>query len=464
MKREIYEKFLKGEISRSEVLSIIKNEENSIEEIKMELSEGQKGLLAVYNMDNSDTSYNTPGAILLSKDIDIEVLKKSLQYLVDFHPMLRANIKNTESEQYQVISAENRLKVEEFNVEGLSEDDVDELIWRNIKEPFDLENGSLIKTVIFHIKGGEKILFLNFHHIVFDGMSSEIFISDLKKTYYGLKNDGKVNLVSSKKTYKDFIKWEKNYLSSNKAKEDLEYWLDTVKGGIPKLQLSTKCDYSAENETKVALINLKLPLVEKLKKLNVNMHVSLFSIMISAYSILLSKFGKQKEVFIGTPILRRDDREFESLIGYFINTVIVKSSIKENVVVSDFIKSISDIALEGFEHGNYPYYKLLREFNNRSKRQTLELFQSSFYFQNYMQDENDSVFLKPLNKFHQLGEGNLILEVINENNGLTARFKYNSNLYDDEIINNMLLEYKNILETFVENDIKKLYINEVLGD
>lgn len=464
MEKKIYEKFLKGEISRAEVLRLVKKEERLNDEIKMEFSEGQKGLLTLYNMDTSDTSYNTPGAILLSKDVDIDVLKESLKYLVDFHQMLRANIKYTQSHQYQVISKENKLNVEEFYVENFSEDEIDELIWKKIKEPFDLENKPLVRAIIYHIKDGKKILLLNFHHIVFDGMSSEIFIRDLKKTYYDLLNNRNVNLIQSRKTYKDFIEWEKTYISSNKAEEDLAYWLNLLKGDIPKLKLSTKCDYSLQNETKVSFINLESSLVEALKKLDINTHVSLFSLMIAAYTILLSKYGKQKEILIGTPILRREDKEFENLIGYFINTVVIKCNINNSITVNDFIVSISNKALDGFEHGNYPYYKLLREFNSRNKRQTLELFQSGFYFQNYMQDESDGVFLKPLNKFHQLGEADLILEVINENGGLTARIKYNSNLYEDKIIDDMLLDYKNILKAFTEHDIEKLSISEVLGD
>ncbi|WP_459480611.1 amino acid adenylation domain-containing protein [Clostridium saccharoperbutylacetonicum] len=460
MNKIIYERFLNGEISRSEALKLISMEEFEVEREEINLSEGQKGLWTLYNMDPYNVAYNTPGGVMLSENVDIEVLKKSLKYLVDFHHMLRAIIKNSDDGPYQVIEG-NKLNVEEFDATNFDECDVDNKIWDKLNEPFDLEKGPLIKAYIYHIRDGKKFLILNFHHIVFDGMSSEIFMRDLKKVYYNFKDNKNPELKESKKTYTDFVKWEKDYLESAKAEIDLNYWLTLLHGGIHQLKIRYSGDIIYENNTKVCSIKLEHTLVDKLMELSKETHVSLFSTMMSAYMVLLSKYGNQNDISVGSPTFRRENKDFENLIGYFTNMMVVRCQVDKSKDINEFIQEVNKSIFESLDHSNYPYYRLVKEYNKQNKKQLLSLFQSSFYFQNYMKEDNDEIFTKRLNDYHQLGESDLVLEVITENHGLTARFKYNSSLYDQEIIQEMITNYKEMLNSFVDQGKQKIKINEL---
>lgn len=450
--REIYQRMYNGEITRSEALKLVLMDLNKKSE-KIELSESQKGIWAVCKMFPDSYAYNTPGAIEVSSDIDIEILKKALEQLSDFHASLRTVILHDGNEPYQAVKEQGMLEFSQINVWGLTEEDITESIMHELKRPFNLEEGPLMRACIFDVSKEKKILLFNFHHIVFDGISSRIFMEELKECYYALKEGHTHELRVRRANYAGFIEAEKRYLQSAQAVKDREYWLNQLSGEIPVLELPVDKKHPFVNlyEGTSYTIKLDKELVNALKELNTSNHATLFSIMIAAFKVLLFRYSGQNNLFIGTPVAGRYEQKYEDVIGCFINMMVVKSVIDFEDSLISFIERVQQIVLEGLEHSKYPYHKLVKELNQINNFVDSGLFQVAFYFQNWIRETNDKVFREQLHDIHQLGEFDLTLEVIETEEECILHFKYNPDMFSKDIIQYMASHYKQALGAIVEN-------------
>ncbi|WP_039835546.1 condensation domain-containing protein, partial [Paenibacillus sonchi] len=229
IEREIYQKFADGQLSREEALKLISRNHHH-RPSRTVLSAGQKGMWAEHMLSPGNWAYHTPGAFKVSAGFDLKFLHKALEYMLSFHPSLQTVLVREEGEffPYQLTGGSVVLEINRSSAVGLTEDEVNSLLWDEIKRPFDLEAGPLFRTCLYEVSEDYAILLFTFHHIILDGLSSQLFLSDLQACYSSFSQGRTPVLQERRADFTDYVHYEQRYLQSDKAVRDRSFWLERL--------------------------------------------------------------------------------------------------------------------------------------------------------------------------------------------------------------------------------------------
>ncbi|OKP94477.1 non-ribosomal peptide synthetase [Paenibacillus sp. P32E] len=448
IEREIYQKFADGRLSREEALKLIAGSHRR-RSSRTVLSAGQMGMWVEHMLSPGSWAYHTPGAFKVHAGFNENLLYKALEYMLSVHPSLRTVLLREEGEffPYQVTDSAVLPAISRFAAAGLAEDEVNRLLREDIKRPFDLEAGPLFRASLYDVSDEYSLLLFTFHHIILDGLSSQLFLRDLQTCYASLSQGRTPVLPERRADFTDYVHYEQRYLNSDKAGRDRSFWLDRLAVPVPSLELPVTGMRSAPS-AEGASFSFSAPewLVAALKSVPTSKPVTLFSIMMAAYQLVLSRLGNQTDISIGTPVAGRPEESFDNVIGNFMNMVVIRNDIDPADSLLAFIEKVHRTVLESLEHSQYPYYTLARELNDQRPSGERFLFQAAFYFQNGIQAAEDGIFLDCLHHIHQLGEFDLTLEVIEKANGCLFHLKYNPDVYALDTVETLARHYIRALE------------------
>ncbi|MED0939953.1 amino acid adenylation domain-containing protein [Bacillus mobilis] len=465
----IYQKLANNELSMDEAMNYLTNThvveelENS-KKIVYPLSKGQQALWTVYKLFPDSYAYNVPMAYKLKEGFSIEVFDKALESVMQKHPILRSTFhENDAGEVQQEILGDIDVQIIKKNIKKSSEEDILESVKKEAQIAFNLESGSLLKAVIFYEQSKPSILLINVHHIIFDGLSMQIFMRDLQDFYSKVIKEERIDLIPTEKTYQDFVDWEIDLLQSETGESLKEYWKKQIPEEISPLDLQR-----VDNEKSVLFeganysFNIEETMLNKLKEFSITNNVSLFSSMLSVYSLLLYHYCQREKVLIGTPIANRVQAGFENTIGYFMNMIVVQTKIEKEDTFLSLVKRTESKMWDSLEHGTYPLHQLSLDLG-KSK-----LFNTAFYYQNWVEElesinTSDTSFLgEPILSVHQQGEFDLTLEIIEMKRTSVACFKYNPTIYKDSFIKQMGKHFIELLKNILSNIDKELLKQEIL--
>ncbi|KAF6583001.1 non-ribosomal peptide synthetase [Paenibacillus sp. EKM211P] len=449
IEHDIYQKFSKGQLKRDEALELLL-QTNRAQPVKTELTEGQKGLWLECQMSPESYAYHTPGALFVSPKINLQILQLSLEYMVSFHKVLRTVMVPRDEEFFPLQQTEAFATpvIKRVPIIAKTKEDLTQQLWVEIKKPFNFEDGPLFRVSLYDVEGGNSILLCTFHHIVLDGISSQIFMNDLKTCYDAIRI-GDIPLLQARRAdYSEYIQYEQNYLKSEKSKQDRNFWLDKLSKEAPSLELPVIQISSSVPSYEGTAFSFSIDgeLLAGLKSIATSKPVTLFSTMMAAYQWVLSRFSNQHDISIGTPVAGRPDIRFENVIGHFMNMIVIRSEVDGHDTFLSLIEKVQQTVLLSIEHSQYPYYRLVRDFQQLHSTGKPILFQAAFYFQNWIKNEPDDMFLEPIHSIHQLGEFDLTLEVIEHKDGCLFHLKYNPELYSAKTIESIASCYVRALE------------------
>ncbi|MCF2220315.1 amino acid adenylation domain-containing protein [Chryseobacterium sp. PS-8] len=431
-----------------ELAAIIQNLEKkayvSIPKIKSELyplASMQKRLYYAWEMDKESTAYNTPLALKIKGNIDIVRLNKAVEQIIKKHDALRITFKN---------HSEPAFKINEIVVcETIQHDEVPSEINSLLKDrvrPFDLINGPLFRVEIF--KGEtETILFLDFHHIISDGLSIYNFLNELMVLY-----DGKESEQYSA-GYGDFSYWEKDYLKSDPLNKQKEFWIKELEGELPVLdfpldfQRPSLLDYNGQRLEFVIDQKKSSQLKKIALKNNCTLHVLLFSV----YNILLSKYTGKRDLIVGIPVAGRMHPDLQTAQGMFVNNLAVKNKIDSEETIESFLKKVNNKIEEVLLNQEYPFSLLLEELDYQKDSSRNPVFDTMFVYQNMGFPEyipNDFSFSR---HFFDSGTSkfDISMEVFDYEESLKYYIEYATHLFRKETI----LEFQKHFEILIDKII-----------
>ena len=269
---------------------------------------------------------------------------------------------------------------------------------------FNLRSELPLKIVFFENKEDDEhiFVFIVFHHICFDGWSSNVFIRDFQIYYDHLvenqNNLNYVNLPLLDIQYKDYSLWQREYLSGERLNSLIEYWLNKLSDyevlnlRIDSESRPTHFDYTGRD----LYFELDEETSMKLKQIAKRLKVSLFSLLLSAFSLMLSSFTNQDDIIIGTPVANRNQHEIENLIGFFINMIVLRVKINNEFTLSDYIKSVSDEVIQSQINQELPFERLVKELKIVKNTSMNPIFQVAFLmddqFTNKTKQDNSNKF------------------------------------------------------------------------
>ncbi|EAZ91849.1 non-ribosomal peptide synthetase [Crocosphaera chwakensis] len=428
------------------------------------LSFAQQRLWFLGELEGQNSTYNMPSVLNIEGNLNQEALEKSINQIIQRHESLRTRFETLNGEPIQVIDIEGNLTVEIINLESLEpakkERRTKQLIEQEIQKPFNLSQDRLIRASLIKLGTKNHIFLITMHHIISDGWSMGVFVQELTTLYSGYVEGKKTQLSPLKIQYADFAVWQREWLSGENLQNKIDYWKTKLSGLPPLLELPT--DYARPPKQTFQgshyTFTVSHELTQKLKRLTQDSDVTLFMILLSGFSLLLSRYSRQEDIAIGTPIANRNRQEIEALIGFFLNTLIMRVNIEDNLTVKQLLQQVKKTCLGAYAHQEIPFEKLVEELKPERNLSYSPLFQVMFILQNTPNQKLTlpGLTLSPLDVNFNVAKFDLTLSMEENESGIQGNWEYNTGLFKRETIERMVNHFKILLKGMVSNPDEKV--------
>jgi amino acid adenylation domain-containing protein len=306
------------------------------------------------------------------------------------------------------------------------------------------------------------------HHIASDGWSNGIIVRELSELYRAHIQRRTHDLPKLQIQYSDYAIWQRNYLTKEKLNQKLAYWKQKLSNTTP-LELPTDYPRPALQSTKGAVAQFKIDKTqtEKLNQLSKQQGTTLFMTMLAAFKVLLYRYTGQTDITVGTPTAGRQQKEVEDLIGFFINTLALRTELNEEAGFTDNLKKVKDTAMEAFANQDVPFEKIVEQVVTERDLSRSPLFQVMFVFQNtpeVPEIKMDTLQLKPADIDIEKVQFELILTISENKNGLNGSFQFCTDIYKSETIERLILDFKTLLNSITENANSNIASINVLSE
>ncbi len=401
--------------------------------------------------------YNIPFALRLVGSLDILALKRSFNEIIRRHESLRTCFQTIEAKPMQLIACTLELTLATIDLQdlpqGKCEDEVRKLATIEASQPFDLTQLPLLRVKLLRLAPTEHVLLLVMHHIISDGWSMGVFTHELAVLYEAFVTGKPSPLPELPIQYADFSVWQRQWLQQAQT-EQLQYWRKQL-ADITVLQLPT--DYLRSPAQSFAGANKILELPQNLKQALVQLSqqhdVTLFMTLLAAFKVLLHRYTGQTDIVVGSPIANRNHSQIEGLIGFFVNSLVMRTDLDGNPSFSDLLTRVRKIALDAYAHQDLPFEKLVEELQPERNLSQNPLFQVTFAVQNVpIRDlQLKGLQLSPLEFEYNMTRLDLEWHIWEHSQGLRVIVAYSTDLFAPETIDRMAGHFQTLLEGIVAN-------------
>jgi len=394
----------------------------------------------------SSVLYNIPEGIIFEGNVNVKKLEMSIIALINRHETLRTYFEPINDTVMQKILKDVNFKLD--IIQNAKYDDI-HIMFDEFVKPFDLSKAPLLRARYITFTNGKSALFIDIHHIVFDGKSISIFIDELCKLYNG------ETLPELKITYKDYAVYENKSLESGELKEAEQYWTDKFKGEIPRLDMPTNYQRPAIQSFEGNRIDLFInnDLTKQIEKLSHALGVTPYMLLVSAYYILLSKYSSNDDIIIGTPVVGRDIADTYNLIGMFVNTLALRQQIDSKIPFKEFVLQVKENLLNSYKYQTYPFDELVSKLNIKRDTSRNPLFDTMFIYQNngFKEIELDGIKAKYYTPDINISKFDLSVEAVPNKEGIKLSFEYAKKLFTAKFIEELSSHYINIVKEILKN-------------
>ena len=335
-----------------------------------QLSFSQKRLWFIYQLNPQSIAYNMPGKIRLNETVKPVIVKEVIKRLIERHESLRTNFKVVDGYPVQLIHSDYINNFTFIDLTQLKEKTRKEKLAKIEKEifekSFNLEDESLIRTALIKYDKDNYELYFCLHHIISDGWSIAILQQEFNLLYQAIKSGQEINLSSLEIQYKDFAAWQNELFDDEmKLQEMKEYWQKRLTDKLPDLQLpyDFSNEYINDWNTASYRVIIKEEKYQKLKDLAKDNQTSLFMVLLAGFQILLVNLTKSKDIVLGIPAASREHDSLKDVVGFFINTLILRMKIDTEKTVLEYLKTVELKTLKLLEYQSYPLELVLEELD-----------------------------------------------------------------------------------------------------
>ncbi len=432
---------------------------NESANLSLTLSFPQTRLWFLNQLEGDSATYNISIALQLQGRLDTDALRQAIETIVDRHEILRTNFSDNNGSPYQIIRTHTNIELPLIDLQQDSKTERQERVKRIIAEnsnhSFDLATESLLKTSLIHLEAQSHLLVLTIHHIIADGWSMGIFIEELTTLYQAYSLGRTSPLKPLPIQYADFALWQQQYFSSEFIAPQLSYWKEKLAGLPPLLELPTDKPRPAVQtfSGKSLAFELPLELTQQLKQLSQQSGATLHMTLLAVLAILLSRYSRQTDIAIGTAIANRNRKEIESLIGFFVNNLVLRFDLTDNPAFSELLQQVRQVALEGYANQDVPFEKVVEELQPERSLSYHPLFQVMFVWQNTPKKAGDLLDLivteEPITT--DTAKFDLTLSLEEKGETIVGFWEYNTDLFEMATIQRMMGHFQTLLTTIAGN-------------
>jgi len=423
----------------------------------------QQQLWLVDQFDPGNPAYNIAVAWQLTGELNVSVLRSALNEIRRRHEALRTTFSSVDGLPRQVIHPPEPLQLPVIDLETFTPSECQTEAKRLIAEetflPFDLSRGPLFRTTLLRLAEREHILLLTMHHIVSDGWSTSVLSRELNQLYAAFLAGQASPLKELPIQYADYAAWQREQLTEGVLAEQLDYWRKQLAGAPPLLELPTDHARPTVQSNRGAIVTGTIDRAEadSLRQLSRAEGVTLFMTLTAAFALLLSRLSGQEEVVIGTPVAGRNRREVEGLIGFFINTLVLRTDLRGDPTFRELLTRVRDVCLSAYAHQDVGFEKLIEELKPKRDQSHSPIFQvylNLFSFQRGVTNlpglEITSLETPAPSKF------DLTLYVIEEQTEIRFRLVYNTDLFEQRSIVEMMDQLPHLLSQIGREPSRKI--------
>ncbi|WP_326556939.1 amino acid adenylation domain-containing protein [Micromonospora sp. NBC_01796] len=348
------------------------------------VSFGQQRLWFLDRFQPGDPVYNIPVAFRLRGLIDVDALRAALELIVRRHGALRTTFADSGGEPVQVVRADAGPVLEITDLTGASADDAARLLWQEARRPFDLAHGPLFRARLVRTADDDHHLSLCLHHIVSDAWSLGVLFTELNTAYGALCAGRSPQLPDLPAQYADYALWQREKLAGPALRDQLDYWLDQLRGAPALLTLPTDRPRPAAQSYRGAVHywDFSAPLLRRIQEFNQSSGATMFMTLMAAFTALLSRSSGQDELVVGTPVAGRNHADLEPLIGFFVNTLPLRVSVAGLPSFRELVDRVREATLGGLANGDVPFEKLVEELAPERSLGHAPVFQTQLIVQN----------------------------------------------------------------------------------
>jgi amino acid adenylation domain-containing protein len=408
--------------------------------------------------------HNLPASIRIRSKIDRVALEKTLHFIIERHPSLRTAIVVEEGVPVQKILDKNHVRFKpHLELIKTTEERVLDLLNREAQLAFDKAEPPLLKAKLYELGPEDYVFFFMVHHAVWDGWSFDIFFEELNTVYSAyVKNEVPSFIKNPDITYADYSSWLHNLITEKVLNKQITYWEEKLKAPLPILDLPL--DY--KRPLVVSHEGSTFPFVLSSERANTlreyaRVHSSsLFNVLLTAFKVTLARYSGLDDIIVGLPVRGRNQPEIMQTIGYFVNTVALRSQINLNQSFEENLKKVSHTCLDAFDNQLVPFQIVLNKINYPRDTSRTPIFQTFFSYQdvsNRSAELNGAPYTQ-INIDKASTHTDLDLWIKSSDRKIEGAFEFRKDLFKEISIERFAESFFHILDTLIENEQRPLNI------
>lgn len=432
------------------------------------LSNSQELLWLLSQVFDDGIAYNAPGAFHLQGPLDLGLLQRCFDALIQRHEILRTTYTVIDGQPMQVIEDSSPVRLNIVDLRGREADEREAESQKVLKEEsrfaFDLVNGPIMRPTVIRLTDDENILMLNLHHVATDGYSRTALFRDLSVYYDAFAAAREPSLPELPIQYADYAVWQRAWLETGIADAQLAYWKDKLAGAPSRLDLATDFprppvrSYLGDHMSMM----LDMPAREGLSNAARSQDTTLFVATLALFATVLSRYSGQDDVVIGTPFAGRNRTELESMVGYFINPLALRVDLSGDPTFEELLARTRDTTLEAFQHADVPYETVVRETNPERDLSQTPVFQAMIVYHNPAWQDNRPRFepegIRCTEISHAKGwsKFDVLLGVSERRIGMNTTWEYSTELFKPATVNRMMEHFRTLAESAGNSPSRRL--------
>ncbi len=437
----------------------------------LQLSYSQQRMWFIEQLMPANSTFHIPAALILNGVLDKEALRKSFELLVERHESLRTVFETDGDEAVQIIKDLESFRLPYTDLTDLPKPErqskAKEIAETDIQTGFDLAQGPMIRAQLLKLDDNQHALVMVMHHIVSDGWSMEIFVKEMAALYAATRQGQPSPLAALSIQYADFAQWQRQWLTGELLDVQLGYWKKQLANAPEQLILPFDRSRPALKTNNGSNVNLALSgsLLDSLRLLARELDVTLYILLLSAYKVVLAKWSGQPDLCVGMPVAGRNQGQVESLIGFFINTLVVRTHQEDNPTLKEFVAQVREQVLGAQAHQDVPLEAIVEALNVPRNLSFSPLYQVAFSLTSGKEQAQAKAIggleISPLDVDLVAARQDITLMLVDKESELTGMIEYNVDLFNESTIQHFSEHFVNVLAQMVADANKPVAAVEV---
>jgi amino acid adenylation domain-containing protein/FkbM family methyltransferase len=422
------------------------------------LSFAQQRMWFLNRMAPSASAYHLGGAFRITSKVNSAAVEQSLNEIIRRHEVLRTSFKEEEGQPVQIVDSVCRMHLARVDMPwpgSIASGEV--LNWARefVEQPFELETAPLMRGAIIRVANDQRMLVICMHHIVSDGWSIEILLGELASVYQAYGEGGRSSLPELTVQYADYSRWQREWLTGEVLEEQLDYWKQALGDKHDAIELPADRARPPVQSFRGDTLAIRIPRLaaRRVRELARSQGCTPFMIMLTAFHALLHLYSGQQDISIGTPIANRSSSEIEDLIGFFVNTVVIRSTISCDQAFRSLLGQIRDRTIAAYANQDIPFEKLVEAIEPERDLSRSPLFQVAFGL------HQDPVISRPAGGLlldfvdieNRTAKFDLFLSIEDNGAGMAGAFEYNTDLFDSITIQRLGNHFGRLIENLTSD-------------